>query len=512
MVPFAYSMCNFSSPVMLGISYEINALPVRFHCSQRQDMRNRLKLSSKSGFKCFGEPARKNVEHGVDSLSVKVPFMNVISDDGKMDTSYLDVRAYNRVIDFYPSSLHSENQFHIIYDVVLAMFDLIRVAEVFNTAHTVVVAPFVSKYLNTRFQEYLEFFIPQRNFSLVSHTRRAQYMPTYPTLIVNNEATVYSISEGNLWLDYFCFYPLNDLPQYHMWHTVMLNVTSAFTKAVQSRLDIISEERQIDSSNITLLILCRKDSRNVGNIYTVGKQLVNTLFNDAPIEVETYNGTDSVKHTIEKFARANIVLAMHGAGLGNAIFCRNDTLVLELTFAHTENAANLEQDKREAWRTNRVIGDLHQGLHWITYLMQPSREDIIYNIKSNDMHFKGLSRTFEIPPADVALLIEGVLNHTLAKTNSTLGSWKTMGPAENSTLEFVKLRTMSRYKNLKSKFLTNFHRQDSHRRRPRASAMTNFRAQNSAALQRKNVGVDTRALAYAQRKRARKLAKRKANS
>lgn len=286
----------------------------------------------------------------------------------------------------------------------------------------------------------------------------------------------------------------------------MINVTSAFTKSVQSRLDIIREEgnMNIDSQDLVMLIILRDERRVVKNLLQVGEQLISTLFNETSMRIEIYNGTDSANQTIEKFSRANIVLGMHGAGLVNTLFCRNDTLVIEFTFTNVENAAFVEQSQRVPWRTNRVVGDLHQGLHWITYLLQPDKKSLDHNRKKFK-YFEFFDKHFNIPQADTALLIDGVLNHTLDKADSfRQGSWNSLGPASHSSLDLIKSRTRRRFDETKTVFVKQFQRKD-------AGRNVHHRVGNSPIIKsRSKHGVDLQAQAYAMRKRARKMAERDA--
>jgi hypothetical protein len=80
---------------------------------------------------------------------------------------------------------------------------------------------------------------------------------------------------------------------------------------------------------------------------------------------ETYFGNESLVHTAELFAHARIVVGFHGAGHTNTIFCRNETVVVELTWFMDERMDKL-------WRTNDKLAEMHGALHWIVYALRLS--------------------------------------------------------------------------------------------------------------------------------------------
>jgi hypothetical protein len=69
-------------------------------------------------------------------------------------------------------------------------------------------------------------------------------------------------------------------------------------------------------------------------------------------KLEFYHGVETICATIDKFWRAKVVLAAHGAGIINTIFSRPNSLLIEIT------PDKLQEELRgEPWRTNSYVAE-----------------------------------------------------------------------------------------------------------------------------------------------------------
>ena len=118
-----------------------------------------------------------------------------------------------------------------------------------------------------------------------------------------------------------------------------------------------------------------------------------------------FHGSESLTETIRIFASATVVIAFHGAGLSNTLFCPPGTLVEEVTLwgslGEQECPAAVDWDCGQAfgiisvdagecrpscramaewrtplWRTNVEMQRLNPGLHWFTYALPLGRESL----------------------------------------------------------------------------------------------------------------------------------------
>jgi len=89
-------------------------------------------------------------------------------------------------------------------------------------------------------------------------------------------------------------------------------------------------------------------------------------------QVATYRGVESFVDTVALFYRSRVVVGMHGAGLGNVLFCRNDTVVVELTLEATPAMGVVGR----VWRSNSVVGRYHNRQHWLVYGL-PVTEEVL---------------------------------------------------------------------------------------------------------------------------------------
>jgi len=65
--------------------------------------------------------------------------------------------------------------------------------------------------------------------------------------------------------------------------------------------------------------------------------------------VDVFHGNETMMAMIHKFAHADVVLAYHGAGMSNVLFCKEEALVVEVTtFSSAHNIGPMLQ-------TNKVV-------------------------------------------------------------------------------------------------------------------------------------------------------------
>jgi len=104
----------------------------------------------------------------------------------------------------------------------------------------------------------------------------------------------------------------------------------------------------------TLLFLSRHGARELQNEHEV---LLALTRNVPGLSLAMYYGNETLVQTVTLFAGARVVFGFHGAGHGNAVFCRNDSLVVEITFLKDEKLPSI-------WRTNNRVSALHGRLKW----------------------------------------------------------------------------------------------------------------------------------------------------
>ena len=113
----------------------------------------------------------------------------------------------------------------------------------------------------------------------------------------------------------------------------------------------------------------RHEPRRLDNLDQVRAAVVAAL---PGWQVATYRGVESLAETVALFHRSRVVVGTHGAGLGNALFCRNDTVVVELTLAATPAMGVVGR----VWRSNSVVGRYHNRQHWLVYGL-PVTEEVL---------------------------------------------------------------------------------------------------------------------------------------
>jgi hypothetical protein len=111
---------------------------------------------------------------------------------------------------------------------------------------------------------------------------------------------------------------------------------------------------ELPAGHGTLLFMSRHGARELQNEHEV---LLALTRNVPGLSLAVYYGNETLLQTVTLFAGARVVFGFHGAGHGNAVFCRNATLVVEVTLMKDEKPPSI-------WRTNNKVSTLHGRLKW----------------------------------------------------------------------------------------------------------------------------------------------------
>jgi hypothetical protein len=112
---------------------------------------------------------------------------------------------------------------------------------------------------------------------------------------------------------------------------------------------------ELPAGHGTLLFMSRHGARELQNEHEV---LLALTRNVPGLSLAVYYGNETLLQTVTLFAGARVVFGFHGAGHGNAVFCRNATLVvMEVTLMKDEKPPSI-------WRTNNKVSTLHGRLKW----------------------------------------------------------------------------------------------------------------------------------------------------
>jgi len=126
-----------------------------------------------------------------------------------------------------------------------------------------------------------------------------------------------------------------------------------------------------------------------------------------PLHIAYYFGNESMRDTVALFAGAAAVFGVHGAGLSNTIYCRPETVVMEISFF--EGAAlNVNQ----LWRSAHP--ESLPTLHWYVHALAPGPESLpewSEHLTKDDLQS---ARFVRVPPDDL-LNVVNVLAGALAR-------------------------------------------------------------------------------------------------
>ena len=157
--------------------------------------------------------------------------------------------------------------------------------------------------------------------------------------------------------------------------------------------------QQVLSQHGTLLFMSRRGARELQN----EPDVVVALKKNVPgLKLATYYGNETLSETVSLFAGARVVFGFHGAGHGNAVFCRNDTLIVEVTL--------LNEAQPAIWRSNNKVSTIHGRLKWRVHAL-PLDGESVPGWDSQNKSIRGKDdvlqneRLVRIPPAQLLNIV-----------------------------------------------------------------------------------------------------------
>jgi hypothetical protein len=214
---------------------------------------------------------------------------------------------------------------------VLPNFELYELARTEDSATTVLVAPKMQR-------DFVDALLPP-NHSIAKHLLNREVDDNRTCLVVTDNAIV--------------TYETRTLGSLDTQQARAARFRAAISNVATKRSQKFSE---------TLLFIDRRKIREMDNAAEFRTYLAKEL---PRYRQETYYGNETLLETVAKFSNARIVVGFHGAGHANAIFCQNETVVVELSWYQDAKSDKL-------WRTNDKVGRLHGRLHWLVYALRLS--------------------------------------------------------------------------------------------------------------------------------------------
>ena len=322
---------------------------------------------------------------------------NVRQQEMDPEDECIDISEYAAVIDFsciynWPSAV-----FHHTFECLMGNYELFNAAQNHDNNSTILIVPYeTTQFHRTNLMPFVDFFLPNgtRQADVVTHrytkiTSDVPYRLAHQNLdcfIVNSKAKVIYTNLKTLWLDYYAF---DQFPPTHPRIVHMMNTAQRFRKAVQITTKSLELQKSTDR---TILFIHRSKNRILSNSGAIVKAIndaVTSTHLHGQLRTTTFYGNETFVDTVLLFQQAVVVVAFHGAGLINTVYCSNDAVIVELSIARSKQAdpnmkvtkdKNLvivpyrkpkNKDMPPMWRSNHVIGTLCQ-LHWVTYLLRPT--------------------------------------------------------------------------------------------------------------------------------------------
>lgn len=131
----------------------------------------------------------------------------------------------------------------------------------------------------------------------------------------------------------------------------------------------------------TILLVKRFRPRNFSEeSFTMLHSSLQKLARDFGRQIDVYNGTETIRDTVQKFRRADIVLHFHGAAAANMLFARRGTRIIEInTF--------VKSDDSKQWRTNmNRLKELRPDVSTLIYSIPLSHGWPELNLDKVDKH------------------------------------------------------------------------------------------------------------------------------
>ena len=350
----------------------------------------------------------------------------------------VDISKYSTVIDFSCTYLWSSEVFHHTFDCLMGNYNLFKAAQNHNHNSTILIVPY-EETKKARMMPFVDFFLQKdsrqamvvkhRYLKLGGHPRdeaRFGYQ-NHDCFVVNTQATVMYTNLKTLWLDY---YAIDQVPPSHPNLMYMMKTAQRFQKAIQTASKSLDLQK---SSYRTILFIHRSEIRVLSNsdalIQAINDAVSSTQLH-GQLQTTIFYGNETFTDTMLLFQQAAVVVAFHGAGLVNTIYCSNDAVIVELSIAAEPQLDRKPKDNDipPMWRSNHVIGTLCQ-LHWVTYLLRPTNSLLRLDKEKSGFLFQSHLHTITILQSDIAQLATIIKE----KTQSILSSSTTTSSTTTSS-------------------------------------------------------------------------------
>ena len=273
----------------------------------------------------------------------------------------------------------SSEVFHHTFECFMGNYDLFKAAQNHNHNSTVFIVPY-EQTKKARLMPFVDFFLPKntrqaavvkhRYLKLGGHPReeaRFGYQ-NHDCFVVNTHATVMYTNLKTLWLDYWA---IDQVSPTHPRLVHMMKTAQRFQKDIQTTTKRLKIQTSTDR---TILFIHRSETRVVSNADAIVEAIndaVSSTQLHGQLRSTTFYGNETFTDTVLLFQQAVVVVAFHGAGLVNTIYCPSDAVIVELSIAAEPQLDRKPKDNDipPMWRSNHVIGTLCR-LHWITYLLR----------------------------------------------------------------------------------------------------------------------------------------------
>lgn len=311
----------------------------------------------------------------LDSKSFPFVELDYFKSEGWCHSNSVDLRQFKRIVDLTCLSNRRSSYFHEIMDCIIPNTHLYMLSREWNSPDTAAIIP-EWPIATTQFtRNMFHFLIPNASISLFAQD-----------LFDRPNCCCYLVKSGVK-----IAYPRVDVPpmdfyRIDIWDYNNKNLSKLVrpARSIQSakyfrdlifsalnRSDLISNSNSSGPKK-KFLYLKRVQSRYISNFLDVLPGILPPDY-----ELVPFFGTENIHETITKFYDADIVIGFHGAGLANIIFCRNSTVVIEISL--TTNLQEFTMIKNTSiWRTNRMVGLVHGAIHWILFLIHPSLEQAAF--------------------------------------------------------------------------------------------------------------------------------------
>ena len=392
------------------------------------------------------------------------------------DDECMDISKYSTIIDFtcvynWPSAV-----FHHTFECLMGNYDLYKAAQNNDVNSTILIVPYeTTQFHHTNLMPFVDFFLPNesRKADVVIH----RYMnialdasrfahPNLDCFIVNNKVKVIYTNMKTLWLDYYAF---DQFPPTHPRVMYMMKTAQRFQQAIQTATKSLKVQKSTDR---TILFIHRSNTRiltNADAIVEAVNDAVSSTQLHGQLRTTTFYGNESFTDTVLLFQQAAVVVAFHGAGLINTIYCPSDAVIAELSIARSKQdnpEKKVTNDKDviiipyrkpsnrnipPMWRSNHVIGTLCR-LHWITYLLRPTDSLDQQDKKRMGFLFEGELHTITMLETDITRLATIIKTKLLAiSSKSSAASSAASSPSSSSPLHVSKQTSQGSFEVFTSK-------------------------------------------------------------